>query len=123
MRRLAPVACGILAGLAPRQPGATRPLTDWEQVASWTGSVTSTTVPFTIAGEDWRVNWTAQPASFTGSVQIVVYRDINQVVGIAANQASEAAMEGSTPFRGSGTYYLGITSANVDWAVSVDESR
>lgn len=114
-----PQAEAAAATHAPPPPAA--PVT-WRTVANWSGSGMKETESFTVASREWRVVWSSKAGDTPGLLQIYVYNDQDELVSLAANQMG-AGKDVSHVRSGPGRHYLKINSANVTWAVVVEDQR
>lgn len=140
------VGCALVVGIialivivgalgSSARPGTTSPTTapigaqtnapagaakSWVAVKEWTGSGIKDTEKFTV-GNEWRVDWDFTPGQFGGIIQIYIYDDANNLVGLAANTQSGGS---DTSFQHkAGTFYLKISGANGQWKVGVQDMR
>ena len=96
----------------------------WQAVNSWEGTGIKNTEPFTITGNQWRINWSNKDTTgFGGSIlQISVYKPgANFPIEMAAN-AQGTASDTSYVYE-SGEFYLNVNSANGNWAISVEDFK
>lgn len=97
---------------------------EWTKVKGWKGSGTKTTERFTVSGPEWRIAWAGAREVFPGAgiLQIFVYRSDGELVELAANKVGPGA-DVSYVQSGPGEYYLMVNSANLDWEITVSDSR
>ena len=108
----------------PAQPAAAPAAPQWAVVASWRGSGMKETESFAVANREWRVRWKtgSEPFANAGILQLFVYNQDGQMVGLAANQqgpGEDVSYVRAPP----GRYYIKINSANIDWNISVEDQR
>lgn len=103
---------------APAESAATLPP---HTIQTWRGTGMKQTERFTTTRPEWRIRWTSQNPKFAGSLlQVYAYDANGAMVALAANiqgPGSDVSYVRSTP----GTHYLMISSANIDWVVTVEE--
>jgi hypothetical protein len=98
---------------------------EWTITHTFTATGSSKTDTFTVA-DDWQLNWTCTPSSFTTD-QTNVTIDIDStgqnapVVSSAVNAyCSTDAYSGAVEEHQSGTFYLAVTSAG-QWTVQIEQ--
>jgi hypothetical protein len=110
----------------------------WVQVETFTGSSEKRTEPFTIISDRWRVKWSFTASEAAKELMSHSTGDANTYAMLGAKAVSEdnpkkddqeilSAKIGSgtdkTEMRGSGTWSIQITSANSNWALTIEEYR
>jgi len=112
-------------GTSGTQPSQnTQSAKSWQPVNSWEGTGIKNTEPFTITGDQWRINWSNKDTTgFGGSMlQIAVYKPGSDFpIAMAAN-AQGTASDTSYVYE-SGTFYLNVNSANGNWEISVEDYK
>jgi len=117
-------AGGSYGGSSPQtQPYApTEAEPAWREVQEWRGTGMKQTESFTIASREWRINWKTTRQNIAGILQIYVKTEAGELITLAANsmgEGSDTSYVRSPP----GRYYLEISSANINWTVSVEDKR
>lgn len=96
----------------------------WQPIKRWTGSGMKQTETFSVASREWRISWKTSNEAFAGAglLQLLVYDDGGNLVTLAANKqgiGSDVSYVRGKP----GRYYIMISSANVNWDVTVENQR
>ena len=95
----------------------------WVKVADWKGAGMKNTEDFTITGSQWRITWAAKPDNKFGAGSFaVMVKQGGWTVGIAANIANQEGADVDYQ-RTKGVHHLEINSANMGWAVILEEQR
>jgi hypothetical protein len=117
--------CVLAAAGACRsdRPPGDREVTIWKQVGTWTGRGNAQTETFTSDTGGFRVRWETSHETAPGAGALkVVFRSGDSgrpiIEAVDARGVGHDVAEVADNVR---WYYLTIESANVDWAVSVDE--
>lgn len=88
----------------------------------WSGSGSKDTESFDMPGGEWRVVWSAQPASAGGGLLSVNVHDASNgriVSTVSSGQFSSEAQDNSVVRSSAGKFYLSISSVNASWHVAV----
>jgi hypothetical protein len=117
--RAIPSSGPTTAPLGATQAPAAGQAKTWVAVKEWNGSGIKDTEKFTV-GNEWRVDWDFMPGQFGGIIQVYIYDEANNLVGLAAN-TQKAGPDTSFQHKG-GTFYLKI-NASGDWKVGVQDMR
>jgi hypothetical protein len=101
---------------APRQP-------QWSSVKQWQGSGGKETESFTVASQDWRIDYSTQPQKeLGGEFQIYVYSaDSGRVVALPVNVRGKGQATNYVR-AGPGRFYLKM-STSTNWTVGVEDKR
>ena len=95
----------------------------WYKVDSWSGTGIKKTEPFTITGEQWRVNWKNKGGELGGGIlQIFVYKPGEKMMEELFGNTTEITSDTSYVYK-NGTFYLEINSANTSWEIEIEELR
>ena len=115
---LVATACGSQATPPPRA------VSSWRQVGSWTGHGNRQTEIFTSDTGAFRLTWETRNESSPGAGRLYAVfrsgdsgRDIMEGVRVEGVGRGVEQVSAERPR----WYYLAIESANVDWAITVDE--
>jgi hypothetical protein len=121
-QQAAPASTPVSQTPTPAPAPATKAAPTWQAVKSWKGSGMKETESFDIANREWRINWKASNEQTAGILAIMVHDQNGGLVSMAANAQGEGS--DTSYVRGKpGKYYLAITSANIDWEITVEEQR
>jgi hypothetical protein len=96
----------------------------WRVVAEWDGNGMKETETFSVASREWRIKWRSsnEPFPNAGVLTIVVHDSTGDMVSMAANKQGPGE-DVSYVRSGPGTHYLQISSANIDWHITVEDQR
>jgi len=94
----------------------------WRAVKSWRGNGMKETETFSVASREWRIKWESANEAFAGAgiLQIMVYSEDGTLVTLTANKQGVGS-DTSYVRTGPGKHYLMMSSANMDWSVSVED--
>ena len=95
----------------------------WHSVITFSGSEDKTTPPFTIKGDEWRVNWTVNSSSKYPRLSVFVYPR-GETVSYVSHWSCSKAYYSDTQYiyEGSGDYYFDVCAANLDsWKLEVED--
>ena len=95
----------------------------WHSVITFSGSEDKTTPPFTIKGDEWRVNWTVNSSSKYPRLSVFVYPR-GETVNYVSHWGCSKAYYSDTQYiyEGSGDYYFDVGAANLDsWKLEVED--
>lgn len=102
---------------------------NWEYVDSFQGQGMKTTDKFTINGPKWKVKWSFNATQYSqenagaGAIfQIYVY-DKNGIPQIAGNVTNQISGADESIYHDPGTYYLTISTANVNYSIEILECK
>ncbi len=81
------------------------------------------TETFTVQYQEWKIVWKTSKEPFPGAglLQAYLHTSSGELDGLPINQLGIGA--GETVMRGSGVYYLEVSSANMTWEISVYDYR
>jgi hypothetical protein len=100
------------------------PSFEWETVTVFTGQGDQTTDVFTIATDQWRINWeyiTSEPAFATFSFFIYSEGETAIYVDSLAEMGA-SRHDGEYVYSGAGTFYITVVASNVEsWSLTVQE--
>lgn len=120
-----PVAQSTAAPAPPpiATPAPAPPAT-WTAIASWRGTGMKQTEGFHTTAREWRIRWAATNEVMKGAglLQIYVHDGSDRMVSLAANALGERA-DVSYVRTPPGEHYLQISSANIDYTITVEERR
>jgi hypothetical protein len=124
------------AGSADAESGSSASDDGWAKVASFSGSTTKNTEPFTVSGERWRVRWTCKASAaanelmgsagqgsaekYAGLMVTAIRENGNRDTLDVVSQLLGGGSD-STELRGAGTYHFEVHSANSDWTLIVEQ--
>lgn len=116
---------GLIMSLPQASEPTSKKLSEWQPIATWSGSGLKTTEPFTITGSPWRVSWKAKSTGemltlFQGCVRPIGGGVLDMVY--FANSMSEGE-DTSYVYLGPGEYYIEISAIGCSWAVTVEDRR
>ena len=108
-----PILCALLVTLAAQT---------WTPIASWDGSGTKETESFDVTAREWRLSWTATPTSASGrkTFSVTVMKDDLPVSVVTAGPTETA---GESFVRGTGRYYLKISSFDAKWTLKAEQPQ
>lgn len=106
---------------AERAAAESRPA-EWRRVKEWSGSGMKQTETFSVAGDEWRINWASKPDNPASIFAIYVYDEHGKVVNLAANVTGEGSDLSYIRSKGR-HFYLQISAANTNWAVIVEDQH
>ena len=115
----------LLAGCRSRpEPPPTREVSIWHKVGSWSGRGNMQTETFTSDNGAFRVTWETRNETAPGAGRLyAVFRSGDsgrEIMDAVKTQGVGRGVEHVSAERPR-WYYLSIDSANVDWAITVDE--
>jgi hypothetical protein len=115
----------LLAGCRSRpEPPPTREVSSWHKVGSWSGRGNLQTETFTSDNGAFRVTWETRNETAPGAGRLyAVFRSGDsgrEIMDAVKTQGVGRGVEQVSAERPR-WYYLSIESANVDWAITVDE--
>jgi hypothetical protein len=95
----------------------------WQKVKSWSGTGIKKTEPFTIIGDQWRINWKNKGGDFGGGIlQVYVYKPGESFPEELLANTTEVSSDSSYIYK-KGTFYLDISSANTSWEIELEELK
>ena len=123
-----PVTTGEIVGIEEQtyqgsSPTPTPETKTWHSVITFSGSEDKTTPPFTIRGDEWRVNWTVNSSSKYPRLSVFVYPR-GETVSYVSHWSCSKAYYSDTQYiyEGSGDYYFDVGAANLDsWKLEVED--
>lgn len=108
-----------------QQQQQSAPTGTWKTTHTFKGNGTSKTATFAV-GNDWKLNWTCDPASFQNTaynVIIMVYNTDGSLADQGVNALCKAgATSGKTEIRTSGNVYLSVISEG-SWNAVIQELK
>jgi len=87
----------------------------WAPLGEWSGSGPKQTELFEVPTSQWRVSWRARG---DGLIQIYVYNQTGELVGVAANHQGDG--EDVSYVNSSGVHYLVVNAALTSWKVTAE---
>jgi len=95
----------------------------WQKIKLWSGTGIKKTEPFTITGDQWRINWENKGGDFGGGIlQIYVYKPGESFPEELLANTTEISNDSSYVYK-KGTFYLDINSANTTWEIELEELK
>ena len=112
------VACGGDA------PPATREVTAWRKLGTWSGQGPISTDPFISDTGTLRLHWETRSESAPGKgfFKVTVFSDVSGRPLLVAVDHQGTGMDTIYVNEDPRPFYLGIESAHLEWSVSVDEA-
>jgi hypothetical protein len=86
-------------------------------IKNWKGIGIKTTEKFEIGDGIWRIDWKVASQEY-GLLQLFIYNDKNELIGLVGNSNQSGY---SYVYTESGNYYIQISSANLEWDITVSE--
>jgi hypothetical protein len=114
----------VATGCGSQATPPPRPVSSWRQVGSWNGRGNRQTETFTSDTGAFRVTWETRNETTPGAGRLsAVFRSGDSGREIMDAVKTEGVGRGVEQVSAERPrwYYLSIESANVDWAISVDE--
>jgi len=122
------VTTGDIVGIEEKTAPAPAPTPEtktWHPVITFTGSEDETTSPFTIRGDEWRINYTVNPVEGRTDHSIFsvhVYPENETIVSVSSWQCSFESCNGTKYIsKGNADYYIEVIASSNSWKLEVED--